>query len=119
MDKPDYLDRIEQLKGLKIPYNVNSERDFDSFTATMPIYRRANLFVTRKGNLRAVWKSSDTAHKHVGAEFLGNGWVKCVVWNSDDGMLGFNNRHSEQTSFAGFKKILKDARLLSFLRLPA
>ena len=117
--KPNYHDRIQDLKSLSgpnDPWSTTTECDFHDFMFHMPFYRRAELAMTPDGNLRAVWRGSGEVHKHVGVEFLGMGRLKYVIWRRKEGDEAVKVQTAQLGTFKGFKQDITDKGLLSFLQ---
>ena len=79
-----YSRRIRELKGYasedEIEVNPASERDFHYFVQSTTMVNEAALFLTDKGNFRAVWKDANGGH--VGIQFFGGQRVESVIFKS-------------------------------------
>ena len=81
LDSQTYSQRIAELReyGVEdgILLNAASETDFRAFVEHSGFTRRAGLALMDNGNLRAVWKGTDSGH--LALHFLGGQQVRFVI----------------------------------------
>ncbi len=112
-----YRVRIEMLKRdaeqEEIVFNHTSEQDFWNFMKSIPYARKADVVVTDRGNLRAVWRGEE--NKHIGLQFFGNRCVEYVIWTRRAGSMKIEPKAGRDT-FEGVKAQIRDWGLTSFLQ---
>ena len=67
----------------RIPWNPDSESDFQSFVTANPGWNKALLGMVNNGNLRATWKVPDGSH--LALQFLGDGNAEFVIFKPRPG----------------------------------
>ena len=111
-----YRSRIQMLKSdakqEEIIFSDASEKDFWEFILANPYARHANVVVTDRGNLRAVWHEKD--NKHMGFEFLGDRWVEYVIWTRRAGAMKVSPKAGRDT-LEGVREQIRASGLTSFL----
>ena len=79
-----YVNRIKELRGFAADdddcsdIREASETDFWSFVKTIPLAKKAGVFLLDNGNLRAVWKGDEKTH--IGLQFLGGQSTRYVIF---------------------------------------
>lgn len=79
-----YVNRIKELRGFAAEDDDCSDireasvMDFWSFAKSIPLAKKAGLFLLDNGNLRAVWKEDDKTH--IGLQFLGDESARYVIF---------------------------------------
>ena len=100
--------RIEKLKyhliQEEIVFKDGSEQDFWEFIRSNPYALRANVVITERGNLRAVW--DEKYNNHMAFEFLGNRWVEYVIWTRRAGAIKVSPMAGRDT-FEGVKEQIR------------
>ena len=111
-----YAARIESLTddaaldGFTV--NPESEQDFWAFTWSVPFARRAELVLTDRGNLRAVWDREDGSH--LGLQFLGGRMLQYVIFRRRKGNDQVS-RVAGSDTFEGVKRQVRSFDLETFL----
>ena len=94
-----YASRIDRLRliveeeGRTI--NEDSERDFWDFVHRYPLAQSGQLIVTDEGHMRLVLKGDDEAQ--IGIRFLGDRWVRYVIFNRRAGERALLESSGEDT----------------------
>ncbi len=90
----------------------SSERDFKQFVRSRPSIRKGDLVLLDNGNLRAVWK--DTQSGHLGLQFLGGDMVQYVIFRRRQAIQGVS-RVSGRDSLEGIARQIDAFDLHSLL----
>ena len=112
-----YSERIDELReyGMEdgISLDAVSEMDFWTFVEYSSFTRQAGLAMMDNGNLRAVWKGTDSSH--LALHFLGGQLVRYVIFKRRAG-----SRHTSRVagtdSFEGIQKQVQAFHLEELVR---
>lgn len=107
-----YQNRIEELRRFAeldgFSVNEASEKDFWSFSNSLPFAREAELVLSDNGNLRAIWDDEDG--NHLGLQFLGNGMLQYVIFRQRTGNNHVSRMAGRET-FDGVKRQMRKFKL--------